>query len=281
MSNDNGSTRRPAGNSAKGRAKASAGKSVVARNGSRSPEALEPGRSTSLERAHELRAALGVRQQAEALVTEASQLRQLAAADAESMVAEAESMAGELVAEAREQAELLLRDAQHHADEMVGRARAESDRLHTDADAERARMREEVAAEARAELAAEWARVEAVLADVRDALRVLAPTLTGAGATLVDVLGTLDGLRAGDTGEAAAGEAAAGEAAAGEAGTGAADGVVHVPAGPQEVAAGEHPGAAPPAPRDGNAPLDAPLDGTGDGTDDARPLGWLFRNGQG
>lgn len=275
MSNDNGSTRRPAGNSAKGRAKASAGKSVVARNGSRSPEALEPGRSTSLERAHELRAALGVRQQAEALVTEASQLRQLAAADAESMVAEAESMAGELVAEAREQAELLLRDAQHHADEMVGRARAESDRLHTDADAERARMREEVAAEARAELAAEWARVEAVLADVRDALRVLAPTLTGAGATLVDVLGTLDGLRAG----ASAGDT--GEAAAGEAGTGAADGVVHVPAGPQEVAAGEHPGAAPPAPRDGNAPLDAPLDGTGDGTDDARPLGWLFRNGQG
>lgn len=247
------STPKPAGRSTQ--------KSMIARGSG--PESLEPGGvggPTTTERAQEMRAALRVRQEAEALLAEASQLRQRAAADADTMVADAEHLVAELVEEARTRSDQVVGEAQERADGILARARAEADEVHDNLEAERARIRAEVEAAVQAEVDAERARVGTALSDVRDALTGLVPMLGGAGTTIVGVLGTIDGL-----GEAP-GPAPAPHTEPAE-----------IPAGPAQVAVPEPPGpdepdAAPDAEADGAAPSDG---------EDARPLGWLFRNGQG
>lgn len=198
----------------------------------------ESAAGSSSERAQEMRAALGARQEAETFLAEASQLRQRAAADADSMVADAEQMAGELVSDATKQAERLVADAQARADEILGNAQAEADELHRNTESERA-------------------RIEGVLSEIEAALRSASLVLTGAGSTISDVLGSLDRLQVGAAGAEAGGSELA-----------------TVPTGPQEVAspAPEYPVLERVPTAEGGAPLDG---------EDARPLGWLFRNGQG
>ncbi|HEU5038707.1 MAG TPA: hypothetical protein VFT70_17000 [Nocardioides sp.] len=236
-------------------------KSMITREGgSGGQEPSGSGQPSRSERAQEMRAALGVRQEAEALLAEASQLRQRAAADADAMVADAETLASELVEEASSRSEQLVAEAQERADGIVARARAEADELEEKTESERERLRAEVTAALEAEVAAERDRVAAVLGQARAALRELAPLLTAAGTTVGEVVGSLD-LLAGDAPGDASGDVTGDATGALEDAPGVE--TAPMPAGPQEVAA--------PA-------ADAPA---GENPEDARPLGWLFRNSQG
>ena len=199
-----------------------------------------PAAASSSERAQEMRAALGVRQEAESLLADASHLRQRAAAEADTMVADAEQVASDLVSEARAQSERSVADAQAHAEEILARAQAEADALHESTESERA-------------------RIGGVLSDVDAALRGLSLTLEGAGKTVADVLGSLERVRVG--GPTSTGAELATVSATPQGGAGAGQGHAAL----EPVSSTVVPEGAAAAP---------------DG-EDARPLGWLCRNGQG
>jgi vacuolar-type H+-ATPase subunit H len=203
-------------------------------------------------RAQEMRGTLKVRQEAEALFAEATQLRQRAVADADAMVAEAESLAGELVYEARNEAQRLVAEAQERAEGIVAVARTEAEEMREETEREREQLREAVA--------------DAVRADVERAhggLTAVTPALEEAIGAVSGALAALEVLRGDDWTPR--------RTAALE------------PVGPQTVA---DPSEEPDeedvtritslADAAGTEP-----DAGGEGEDgDARPLGWLFRSTQ-
>jgi F0F1-type ATP synthase membrane subunit b/b' len=218
------------------------------------------GEATTLgERAQEMRAGLAVRRQAEALLAEAGDLRKRAAADADAMVADAETMANELVAEARAESERTVAAGKERADGILARARAEADEIRDQMEQERARLREAAAA--------------AVAADVdraHERLTAAGPVLEGAAAAAAELLEALSALRAGDEPITARLERLAPQVVAIEQGE-VVEGVVEPPrvsAAAGEDAAVDEAGVTPDGPE---GPLVA---------EDGRPLGWLFRSGQ-
>lgn len=215
-----------------------------------------PGSETATDRAQAMRARLGVQREAEELLSQASKLRQSAAADADIIVAEAETLATQLVTEARETADRLAIEGQERADGILARARLEADDLQRHTDEERARIRDEVLAVGRAEIEEFRTRSAGLLDEAEGRLRQLAPSLEDAVATVVEALRSLEELRNGGTDE----KPGALELSAGT-DTGPAADVRAVDDAEAMVAEG--------------APAASPDD------PDARPLGWLFRASQG
>ena len=208
----------------------------------------EPASPSLVERAQEMRAGLAVRRQAEALLAEAGELRKRAASDADTMVADAELLANELVSEARADADRLVAAGQERADGILARARAEADEIREEMEQERDRLREAAAA--------------AVSADVERAhqsLTTAGPALDSAVSAVSDVLAALEVLRSEDEPITAVLERL---------------GTQSVAVTPGEVIAGEV------DPSDAIAPADVVV-GSPETGDDGRPLGWLFRTGQG
>lgn len=261
-------------------------KSMISRGSG--PDATDPqadpqGAATELSttgRAQEMRAALGVRREAEALLAEASQLRQHAAADADSMVADAEELAGELVGEARGMADQLVAEAQERADGILARARAEADELRENTEAERERMRAEAEAAVHAEVEAERQRASGLLEGAQGALGDLVPLLAGASATVADAIGSLQEIRKpGATASTSVDVLEPAEPAAESVAVTEPVEPVEAPRPPEapeprkEVVVGvEDLAGAVPAGSEQVVPAEG---------DDARPLGWLFRSGQG
>lgn len=221
------------------------------------PGATTPGDgggSTAGNRAQEMRGTLKVRQEAEALFAEATQLRQRAVADADAMVAEAEALAGELVYEARNESQRLVAEAQERAEGIVAVARSEAEEMREETERERKQLREAVA--------------DAVRADVERAhggLQAVTPALEEAIGAVSGALAALEVLRGDDWTPQRALE----------------------PVGPQTVAdpTDEVPEADEEPTRITTLPDPGTRDGQGgpgaDGEDgDARPLGWLFRSTQ-
>lgn len=214
------------------------------------------GTSSAGDRAQEMRGTLKVRQEAEALLAEATQLRQRAVADADTMVADAEQLAGELVYEARNTAQRIVAEAQERAEGIVAVARHEADEMREQTDREREQLRAAV--------------VTAVRDDVEsahDGLRAATPVLHEAIASVAGALSALEVLRDDDWTAPR----------------------VLEPVGPQTVA---DPGAEPDEPEQPEQPEqpveritslpDEPRGASGGEPDDeARPLGWLFRANQG
>ncbi|MGB0100762.1 MAG: hypothetical protein WBP61_10830 [Nocardioides sp.] len=204
------------------------------------------------ERAKEMRAGLAVRREAESLLAQASELRQSAAADADTMVTDAEALAAELLADARAESERLVAAAQERADGIVARARAEADELNDQIRRERDQVRAQVA--------------QAVRADVDHAhagLQSVSPVLEDAITAVGDALASLAVLRGEDWTPPAAIEASEPVEA---------EPVVAVPAAPaEEIEVVD--------PRE-DAPVSLPASGAPGAGDDTRPLGWLFRSSQ-
>jgi len=230
-------------------------KSMIAEGGGATEPSGSGIGSTAGDRAQEMRGTLKIRQEAEALLAEANKLRQRAVADADAMVAEAETLAGELVYEARNTSQRIVAEAQERAEGIVAVARSEADEMRRETDREREQIRSAVA--------------DAVRADVErahDGLRAVTPTLEETIGAVTGALAALEVLRGEDWTPRLALERV----------------------GPQTVA---DPGTEQPEPEDldetgagdeaattiTSLPPDA-MDA--DGTDDARPLGWLFRSPQ-
>ncbi len=114
------------------------------------PDTAQP--ASAFERAQAMRERLGTQRVADDLLAEASQLRGAAAADADVIVAEAESVAEQLLAEAREAADKLTTEAQERADGILARAYFEAEDLQRHTEEERSRIREEVQTAGRAEI---------------------------------------------------------------------------------------------------------------------------------
>jgi vacuolar-type H+-ATPase subunit H len=224
------------------------------------PASGDPEAGSATDQAQAMRSRLGAQREADEILAEASQLRGTAAEDAERIVAEAEALAAQLVEEARasaesltnearEAAERLTTEAQERSDGILARAWFEAEDLQRHTEEERARIRDEVLAEGRAEIQEFRTRTVGLLDDAESGLRDVAPSLEAAVATVAGVLRSLDELRNGP-GEPAAAEPAAGSPAARELAS----------------APDTSPAAEPPAVDDGNG--------------EARPLGWLFRASQ-
>ena len=209
--------------------------------------------SSASERAQAMRQRLGTQRNADELLAEASKLRGAAAADADVIVAEAESLADQLLTEAREAADKLTTEAQERADGILARAYYEAEDLQRHTEEERARIREEVEARGRAEIEEFRTRSAGLLDHAEHGLRGLAPSLEDAVATVVGVLRSLDELRNGPSGDTAAPEA---EPSANE-----------LPAVP-ELEPGHDEMVAEGGPT------------SSDDDPEARPLGWLFRSSQ-
>ena len=239
MSTDSSSTPQPSGKPAT--------KSMIGEGaGATVPSAAG---SSAGDRAQEMRGTLKVRQDAEALFAEATQLRQRAVADADAMVAEAEALAGELVYEARNEAQRLVAEAQERAEGIVAVARSEAEDMREQTDREREQLRDAVAA--------------AVRADVERAhggLESATPVLEEAIAAVRGALGALDVIRGEDWTPRA----------------------VLEPVGPQTVADPVGDVDEPEATRITSLPDsgDGVPGGAPEGDEDARPLGWLFRSTQ-
>lgn len=177
---------------------------------------LGPGDATT--RAHELRASLGVRKDAETMLAEASRVRQEAASAADAMVAEAQELSAQLVAEsrraaeqtdtdARERADSILARARGEAEEVADRARATADAIRTAAEAEieehRRRVRAEVTAQVTRELTEQHriaeARAreqsEALVSDLEASVRILGVSLESARTHVSELLGSLEVFR--------------------------------------------------------------------------------------
>lgn len=209
--------------------------------------------SSATERAQAMRERLGAQRNADELLAEASKLRGAAAADADVIVAEAEGVAEQLITEARETADKLTTEAQERADGILARAYFEAEDLQRHTEEERARIREEVQAAGRAEIEDFRTRSAGLLDNAEGGLRDLAPSLEDAVATVVGVLRSLDELRNGPSEEP--------------------------PAGADEPAVRELPGAAEPEPVPAETAAEtAPIARHDD--PEARPLGWLFRTSQ-
>lgn len=171
----------------------------------------EPG--SAIARAQAMRADLGARRDVEAMLAEASERSRSAAAEADTMVAEAEVIADQLVTESRQAAAQTTVEAQERADGILARARAEAaevtlqartevENLERSATQERARMREEVEAETRAEFDALRAESDRLLRQVELGVHGLSPALEGAMTVVTDLIGSLEQLRAITPGEA-------------------------------------------------------------------------------
>lgn len=204
------------------------------------------GVSSAGDRAQEMRGSLKVRQEAEALLAEANQLRQRAVADADRMVADAEALAGELVGEARSNAQRIVAEAQERAEGIVAVARSEAEEMREQTDREREQLRAAV--------------VQTVRDDVERAhhgLDAATPVLQEAIGAVSGALARLEALRDDDWTAPR----------------------VLEPIGPQTVAeqADDRVDQVEEATRITSLP--EPPAGHGDG-DDARPLGWLFRSTQ-
>jgi cell division septum initiation protein DivIVA len=245
---------------------ASAQKSMIDQNGD--PVATDgAGSGTTNERAQSMRAGLAIRGEAEAMLAEASQLRQRAAADADAMVADAEALVNDLVDEAQERAGTVVREAQERADGILARARAEAEELRRNFDAERAQVRAEAMAAAEEEAERLRDLSAGLLSRAESGLRALPPVLDDAVSAVADALATLDAFHQGLPVQSPS-PALVRAGAAGPVGLDA------LPAGPQEVAV--------PAPS--TEPTVQELESVAaedaDGDADARPLGWLFRTTQ-
>ena len=94
-----------------------------------------------------------------------------AAADADVIVAEAESVAEQLLTEAREAADKLTTEAQERADGILARAYFEAEDLQRHTEEERARIREEVQSAGRAEIEDFRTRSAGLLDNAEDGLR--------------------------------------------------------------------------------------------------------------
>jgi len=213
------------------------------------PDTAPP--ASASERAEALRERLGAQRVADDLLAEASQLRGAAAADADGIVAEAESVAEQLLAEAREAADKLATEAQERADGILARAYFEAEDLQRHTEEERTRIRDEVQSASRVEIEEFRIRSAGFLDTAEDGLRELVPSLEDAVATVVGVLRSLDELRHGPPDEQPATEDQP----------------------PVRELVSPEPHVAEAAPEDvPTARIDDP---------EARPLGWLFRASQG
>lgn len=220
-----------------------------------------PGASAG-DRAQEMRGSLKVRQEAEALLAEATQLRQRAVADADAMVAEAEALAGELVYEARNTSQRIVAEAQERAEGIVAVARSEAEEMRVQTDREREELRAAV--------------VGAVRADVERAyggLHAATPVLEEAMSAVTGALAALEVLRDEDWNPPRVLEPVGPQTVA--------DPAAEVPEPATEatrITSLRDPADGPGEPR-GDAAGDALGDAVGD-EGDARPLGWLFRSTQ-
>jgi hypothetical protein len=176
------------------------------------------GSGDATARAQELRASLGARQDAEALLAEAGRIRQDAASAADAMVAEAQQLSEQLVAEsrrlaeqvtgeARERADGVLARARMEAEEVAERARATADAIRSAAEADieehRRRVRAEVTAQVTRDLteqhrlaeARAHEQSEALISDLDASVRILGVSLQSALANVSELLGSLEALR--------------------------------------------------------------------------------------
>ena len=176
------------------------------------------GSGDATTRAQELRASLGARQDAEALLAEAGRVRQDAALAADAMVEEAQQLSAQLVAESRSVADLATNDARSRADgimararieaeEVAERARATADAIRTKAESDiedhRRRVRAEVTAQVtrdlteqhRIESASAREQSDALISDLEASVRILGVSLESALANVSELLGSLEGLR--------------------------------------------------------------------------------------
>lgn len=176
------------------------------------------GSGDATTRAHELRASLGARQEAEALLAEAGRIRQDAASAADAMVAEAQQLSEQLVAESRQTAEQITGDARERADDVLTRARTEAEAVaeraratadairsaaETEIEEHRRRVRAEVTEQVTRDLteqhrlAEERAheRSEALISDLEASVRILGVSLESALANVSGLLGSLEVLR--------------------------------------------------------------------------------------
>jgi vacuolar-type H+-ATPase subunit H len=156
--------------------------SSVSTSTAKSASGGEPAASAT-ERAQAMRERLGAQRNADELLAEASQVRGAAAADADVIVSEAETLAEQLLAEAREAADQLTTQAQERADGILARAYYEAEDLQRHTEEERARIREEVQAASRVEIEEFRTRSAGLLDSAEDGLR--------------EVLRSLDELRQG------------------------------------------------------------------------------------
>ncbi|WP_372735275.1 hypothetical protein [Nocardioides sp.] len=170
-------------------------------------------------RAQELRASLGVRKDADAMLVEASKMRQEAAIAADAIVGEAQDLSSQLLGEASRSAARITTEAQQCAEELLARARSEAEEItararvlaettraqsENDVEEHRRRVRAEVMAQVEREMAeAERAQREtsrnqsqAFVADLEASVRILGVSLETAIANVTELLGTLEGLRA-------------------------------------------------------------------------------------
>jgi hypothetical protein len=182
---------------------------------------LGPGDATT--RAQELRASLGARQDAEALLAEAGRIRQEAAVAADALVEEAQTLSAQLVRESRELADQTAAEARDRADGILARARLEAeelaDRAKATADAIRAKAESEVEEHRRRvraevtelvtrdltdkhqrEVAAQREQSEALISDLEASVRILGVSLQSALANVSELLGSIEGLRSSNEG---------------------------------------------------------------------------------
>ena len=176
------------------------------------------GSGDATARAHELRASLSARQDAEELLAEAGRIRREAASAADAMVDEAQQLSHQLVAEsrraaeqitaeARERAEGVLARARIEAEEVAQRARATADAIRSAAEADveehRRRVRAEVTAQVTRDLteqhrlaeASAHEKSEALICDLESSVRILGVSLESALANVSELLGSLEVLR--------------------------------------------------------------------------------------
>lgn len=176
------------------------------------------GSGDATTRAQELRASLGARQDAEAMVAEASKIRQEAAVAADALVEEAQTLSAQLVresraladetaSEARDRADGILARARIEAEELADRARATADAIRAKAEADveehRRRVRTEVTEQVtrdltekhQVEVAAHREQSDALISDLEASVRILGVSLESALANVSELLGSLESLR--------------------------------------------------------------------------------------
>lgn len=176
------------------------------------------GSGDATTRAQELRANLGARQDAEAMLAEASRIRQDAASAADAMVEEAQQLSEQLVAESRRTAEQVTGEARERADGVLARARMEAEEVaeraratadairsaaETDIEEHRRRVRAEVTAQVTLDLteqhrlaeAKAQEQSEAAISDLEASVRILGVSLESALANVSELLGSLEVLR--------------------------------------------------------------------------------------
>ena len=168
-----------------------------------------------LTRAQELRASLGARQDAEAMLAEASRIRQEAASAADAIVEEAQQLSAQLVAESRSAAEQIHGEARERADGVLARARIEAEEVaeraratadairaaaESDVEEHRRRVRAEVTAQVTRDLTEQHRlsevgareQSEALISDLEASVRILGVSLESALANVSELLGSLE-----------------------------------------------------------------------------------------